>query len=311
MTGPRAPHHGAGTDGPVTVDVEGRALRLTNLSKVLWPSVGMTKADLVTYYVTVAPALLAHIAGHPLTLHRFPDGVDGPDWFETRAPAHPDWVRTHAMASFRSGKDVHAVVVDDLPALVWAANAAAIELHPYLATTDDLHQPTDLVFDLDPGPPADLLDTARVALRLRSELEDLGLESYPKTSGGKGLHVYVPLNSPHDFAATKTFARTVARRLAEHDDHVVDVMTKAHRTGKVFVDWSQNDAGKSTIAPYSLRGLWYPTVSTPVTWDEVATAVTDDDLGQLVFLAEDVPPRLERIGDPFAPVRTRTQSLPA
>jgi bifunctional non-homologous end joining protein LigD len=261
--------------------------------------------------VTVAPALIPQVAGHPLTLRRFPDGVDGPDWFETRAPAHPDWVRTQAMTSFRSGKDVHAVVVDDFAGLAWAANAAAIELHPYLARAEDLHRPTVVVFDLDPGPPADMLDAVRVALTLRSELDDLGLESYPKTSGGKGLHVYVPLATAHDFGATKAFARTVARRLAERDDRVVDVMTVARRTGKVFVDWSQNDAGKSTIAPYSLRGLWYPTASTPVTWDEVAAAVAAQDLGHLVFLAGDIPSRLDRIGDPFAPVVTRVQSLPA
>jgi bifunctional non-homologous end joining protein LigD len=163
--------------------------------------------------VTVAPALIPHVAGHPLTLRRFPDGVEGPDWFETRAPEHPDWVRTQAMTSFRSGKDVHAVVVDDLAGLVWAANAAAIELQPYLARAEHLNRPTVVVFDLDPGPPADVLDAARVALTLRTELDDLGLESYPKTSGGKGLHVYVPLATAHDFGATKAFARTVARRL--------------------------------------------------------------------------------------------------
>jgi bifunctional non-homologous end joining protein LigD len=302
---------GARHDEPVTVDVEGRAVRLTNLSKVLWPSLGMTKGDLLTYYVTVAPALVPHVAGHPLTLHRFPDGVAGPDWFETRAPPHPDWVRTQAMTTFRSGKDVHAVVVDDLPSLVWAANAAAIELHPYLARADELDRPTAVVFDLDPGSPADLLDAARVALTLRTELDRLGLDAYPKTSGGKGLHVYVPLDTIHDFAATKAFARTVARRLAERQDQVVDVMTKARRTGKVFVDWSQNDAGKSTIAPYSLRGLWYPTVSTPVTWDEVEAAVAAHDLGRLVFLADDLPERLDRLGDPFASVLTRAQTLPA
>ena len=293
------------------VDIEGRSVRLTNLDKVLWPSVGMTKADLIDYYARVAPVLLPHLAGHPLTLHRFPDGVGGPDWFETRAPAHPPWVRTQNMYTFRSGKDVDAVLIDGVASLVWAANAAAIELHPYLGTTDDLRRPTAVVFDLDPGMPATLVDASRVALSLRTVLDDLGLVSFPKTSGGKGLHVYVPLNTPHTYDRTKAFAHAIARQLArDQPGAVVDVMARARRGGKVFVDWSQNDAGKSTIAPYSLRGLWYPTASVPVTWDEVDAAARAATVDDLVFLASDVPPRLDRLGDLFAPVLTVGQELP-
>jgi bifunctional non-homologous end joining protein LigD len=293
------------------VNVEGRSVRLTNLDKVLWPSVGMTKADLVEYYARVAAVLLPHLIGHPLTLHRFPDGVEGPDWFETRAPAHPPWVRTQKMYTFRSGKDVDAVLIDGLASLVWAANAAAIELHPYLGTADDLRRPTAVVFDLDPGPPATLVDASRVAVSLRAVLDGLGLAAFPKTSGGKGLHVYVPLNTPHTYDRTKAFAREVAGELTHRQPGaVVDVMARARRRGKVFVDWSQNDAGKSTVAPYSLRGLWYPTASVPVTWDEIdatAKAATVDDL---VFLASDVAPRVDRLGDLFAPVLTLAQTLP-
>jgi bifunctional non-homologous end joining protein LigD len=298
-------------EGPVVlVELEGRDVRLTNLDKVLWPSLGTTKGELIRYYVGVAPVLLPHIARHPLTLHRFPDGVEGSHWYETRSPPHPPWVPTHEMG-FRSGKDVHAPVVDDLPSLVWAANAGAIELHPYLGTVDALLSPTAAVFDLDPGSPASLLDAARVGLLLRELLHEVGLASFPKTSGGKGLHVYVPLNTPETYDRTKAFARTVARHLtARNPDGVTDLMPKARRAGKVFVDWSQNDPGKSTVAPYSMRGLQYPTVSMPVTWDEVGAAVARAEVDPLVFLASDVAGRLDRVGDVFEPVRTEVQRLP-
>jgi bifunctional non-homologous end joining protein LigD len=309
-----APGAGPGreAEAEVEVEVEGRRVRLTNLGKVLWPSVGMTKGALVDHYVQVAPVLLPHLDGHPVTLHRFPDGVAGPHWYATRAPSHPPWVRTQEMYVFRSGKDVRAAVIDGLPALMWAANTGAVELHPYLGTTADLRRPTVAVFDLDPGPPATVIDAARVALALHRLLDGLGLASFPKTSGARGLHVHVPLNAPHDFDDTKAFARAVARHLTErHPAGVVDVMARARRQGKVFVDWSQNDAGKSTIAPYSLRGLWYPTAAAPVTWEEVETAASTGEVGTLVFLARDVLARLDRMGDLFAPVLHLTQSLPA
>jgi bifunctional non-homologous end joining protein LigD len=262
----------------------------------------MAKGDLVEYYRRVAPVILPHIAEHPLTLHRFPDGIDGPHWYETRAPAHPSWLPTQHMYSFRSGKNVHAPLVNDLPALVWAANAAAIELHPFLATTADLRRPTALVFDLDPGEGVGLVEVCDVALRLRHVLDDVRVAGFPKMSGGSGLHVYLPIDG-QSFDATKNFAREVAGLLRDADPaRVTDVMAKRERVGKVFVDWSQNDAGKSTIAPYSLRGLPYPTVSMPVTWMEIDRAVRSRDARHLVFVADDVPPRLDHHGDLFAPL---------
>ena len=301
----------AGDD--VHLDVEGRPVRLTNLAKVLWPARGIPKATLIDYYVRVAPVLLPHIAGHPLTLHRFPDGVDGPHWYETRAPAHPEWVRTHPMG-FRSGKDVRAPVVDDLPSLVWAANAGAIELHPFLAPAQDLDHPTGMVFDLDPGDGVDVATVCLVALAIRSLLVDAGLDPLVKVSGVKGLHVWVPLASGAgaSYAETKAFARAVAARLrAAAPERVTDRMVKAERRGRVFIDWSQNDPGKSTVAPYSLRGLVLPTVSLPVTWDEVeAVATGAAPTSSLVFVLDEVDQRLGDVGDLWSRDAHPGQALP-
>ncbi len=292
------------------VEVEGRRVRLTNLEKVLWPRVGLTKGWMVDYYTAVAPALVPHLAGHPLTLHRFPDGVDGVHWYETRAPAHPPWVRTVTFHMRRTGKVFDVCVVDDLASLLWAAQMAAVELHPFLGTVADLDRPGMVVFDLDPGPPATIVDCCRVALRIRDLVGGLGLQAWAKTSGGVGLHVAVPLNTPVGYDRTKAFARAVAA-LLEHDspDSVTATMTRARRPGKVFVDWSQNDAGKSTVAPYALRGLPVPTVSTPVTWAEVDGVVASGDPGGLTFLPADAVRRLED-GDLFSPVLTVEQRLP-
>lgn len=299
------------TDGTVGVEIDGRSLRLTNLDKVLWPRSGLTKRWLIDYYLQVAPVLLPHVQGHPVTLHRFPDGVAGPHWYETRAPSHPEWVRTVTFRMEGTGKVFDVVVVDDVASLAWAAQIATVELHPYLACADALGQPRFVVFDLDPGPPADLLDCCDAALRLRRLLDDLGLASFAKASGLKGLHVYVPLNRPHTYNETKTFARAVAQLLArDRPDRVVATMTRSLRAGKVFIDWSQNDAGKSTVAPYSLRGLEYPTVSAPLRWGEVEHAVRAGEYGSLVLLPDDVLGRVVE-GDVFAPVVTLGQSLPA
>jgi len=290
----------ATTGDEVHLDVEGRRVRLTNLGKVLWPSRGIPKAALIDYYVRVAPVLLPHLAGHPLTLHRFPDGVGGPHWYETRAPAHPEWVRTQPMG-FRSGKDVRAPVIDDLPSLVWAANAGAIELHPFLAPADDLDHPTGVVFDLDPGEGVDVRAVCLVALAIRSLLVDAGLDPLVKVSGVKGLHVWVPLAhaAGATYAHTKAFAKAVAAQLrSAAPQRITDRMVKTERTGRVFIDWSQNDPGKSTVAPYSLRGLVLPTVSLPVTWDEVEAVAGGDAPGStLVFLLADVEDRLALHGD--------------
>jgi bifunctional non-homologous end joining protein LigD len=292
------------------VEVGGRAVRLTNLDKVLWPQVGLTKGWMIDYYRAVAPVLVPHLAGHPVTLHRFPDGVGGVHWYETRAPAHPPWVRTVTFHMRRTGKVFDVCVVDDAASLVWAAQVAAVELHPFLGTASDLDRPTMVVFDLDPGPPATLVDCCQVGLGIRDVLGGLGLRAWPKTSGGVGLHVVVPLNTPIGYEATKAFARAVAGLLERDSPHrVTSTMAKSRRGGRVFVDWGQNDAGKSTVAPYSLRGLPVPTVSTPVTWDEVEGVAASGDPGVLTFLPTDVVRRLEG-GDLFAPVLRVEQTLP-
>ncbi|HEX2041734.1 MAG TPA: non-homologous end-joining DNA ligase [Acidimicrobiales bacterium] len=292
------------------VQVDGRSLSLSNLDKVLWPRLGLTKGWLIEYYRRVAPVLLPHVRGHPMTLHRYPDGVDGIHWFETRAPAHPPWVETVTFEMARSGKVFDVAVLNDLPSLVWAAQIATIELHPYLGTVGALDRPAAVVFDLDPGPPATVADCCRVAMRIRALLADLGLRAWAKTSGWSGLHVYVPVNGSAGFDETKPFARAVARRLEQEDpESVTSQMARTKRPGKVFVDWSQNDAGKSTVAPYSLRGWEVPTVSMPVGWDEVEAAATSGDARSLIFVADDALRRAEA-NDPFAPVATLTQRLP-
>lgn len=292
------------------MEVAGRTLELSSLDRVLWPGTGLTKGWLTSYYVRVAPVLMPHLVGHPVTLHRFPEGIGGEHFFQTRVPPHPEWLRTATMRPARTGKVFDVAVLDDVAGLVWASNLSTIELHPYLGRAEALEEPRFVVFDLDPGAGADVLDCCRVALWLRAVLADLGLESLAKTSGAKGLHVYVPLNRGHTYEETKAFARAVAALLARaHPDHVVDTMTKARRAGKVLVDWSQNDAGKSTVAPYSLRGLPLPTASVPLSWDEVEGALAAGDRRLVTFLADDALRRIDRHGDLFAPVATLEQRL--
>ncbi|MFN2582178.1 MAG: non-homologous end-joining DNA ligase [Candidatus Dormibacteria bacterium] len=312
----RAPHDGGAAvmttpASRAEMTIAGRRLTLSNLDKVLWPRLGLTKAWLIEYYTEIAPALLPHLSRHPVTLHRFPDGVDGVHWFETRAPkARPSWVETVTFDMERTGKVFRVCLLDDVASLMWAAQFGTVELHPYLGTAEALDAPQFVVFDLDPGAPATIVDACRVAIWLRDVLEAAGLESWPKTSGGVGLHVYVPLNTPVTYSQTKTFAHAVARLLEQaHPEAVVSVMTKARRDGKVFIDWSQNDKGKSTIVPYSLRGFAFPTVSTPVGWDEVIETIASADPRQVTFLADDAL-RRARSGDVFSPVLTTCQRLP-
>ena len=292
-----------------TVEVAGRRLQVSSLDRVLWPATGTTKAELLQHYLAVAPLLLPHLAGRPLTLHRYPQGTAGPHFFQTRTPPHPPWLRTATLSYPRTGKTFEAPVVDDLAGLVWAVNLTTVELHPFLSRLPDLARPTALVLDLDPGAPAGLLEACRVALLLRAELDALGLLSWPKTSGGKGLHVYVPVVGA-SYAQTKSLARRLAHDLAQaHPDLVVERMTKAVRGGKVLVDWSQNDPGKSTVAPWSVRGQPVPTVSMPVAWDEVEDAVRRQTAAHLVFGLADVLARAAQ-GDAFEPVLTGGQTLP-
>jgi bifunctional non-homologous end joining protein LigD len=292
------------------LEIEGRSVAVTNLDKVLWPESGMTKSRLLEYYVRVAPTLLPHLRGRPLTLRRFPDGVDGVSWHQNECRGEPEWL-TVLETEGRGGRRLRFCVVDDLPSLVWVANQAAIELHPFLWTVAAPRRPTQMVFDLDPGPPADIVDCARIALALRDVLMDLGLTSLVKTSGSLGLHVHVPLGTPEDAERTKGFARLVSRTLSEsRPEDVVAEMQKAHRPGKVYVDWLQNDPTRQTVAPYSLRGLAWPTVATPVTWAEVEEAVAAGDSGRLTFLAADIAERIDRHGDLFAPILELEQELP-
>jgi bifunctional non-homologous end joining protein LigD len=287
------------------VDIEGRRLRLTNLDKVLWPQVGRTKAWLLEYYTRVAPVLLPHLAGRPLTMRRFPDGVEGVSWHQNECRGEPEWFHVLETGG-KGGRTLRFCVADDLPSLVWLANQGTIELHPFQWTVDAPRRPATLVFDLDPGPPAALAECARVALRLRDFLDELGLTSFAKTSGSLGLHLHVPLGRPHEGEHVKRFARAVAEALAQsHPDDVVAEVDKSRRGGKVFLDWLQNDPTRQTVAPYSLRGLPFPTVAAPVTWEEVERG------GALSFLGEDVLVRIERDGDLFAEALTLEQRLPA
>jgi bifunctional non-homologous end joining protein LigD len=294
------------------VDVDGRRLSLSNLDKVLYPKAGFTKGQVIDYYTRIAPALLPHLRGRPLTLKRYPNGVEGSYFYEKQCPKHrPDWVRTERVR-MRGEKAIEFCLCQDLPTLVWAANLADLELHPSLAMATAPSAPTILAFDLDPGPPATIVECAEVAARLRVALTTLGLEGFPKTSGSKGMQVYVPINTPTTYDVTKPFARALAQLLERTDPElVVSDMKKSLRGGRVLVDWSQNDEHKTTVGVYSLRARDQPTVSTPITWDEVEAVRASKDPDDLVFTSDDVLARVAERGDLFAPVATLQQELPA
>jgi bifunctional non-homologous end joining protein LigD len=294
------------------VDIEGRRLALSNLDKVLYPEVGFTKAEVIDYYARIAPVMVPHLVGRGVTLRRFPDGVAGHSFYEKRCASHrPSWVDTVRGPGDRRG-GIDYCCLDSAAAVVWAANMAAIEIHGPMATGEDPDRPTMCVFDLDPGAPAGLAECADVALDIRHVLDRLGLVSFPKTSGSKGLQVYVPLNTPHTHQQCAAFALAVAELLERvHPGEVTAVMRRDQRTGKVFVDWSQNSHHKTTVAVYSLRARPRPTVSTPVTWDEVETAASAGSAGAgLSFEAADVLDRVSDHGDLFAPVTSIEQELP-
>ena len=295
------------------VTVEGRQLKLSNLDKVLYPEVGFTKGQVVDYYTRIAPVLLPHLRRRALTLKRYPNGVDGQFFYEKNCPKHrPPWVETVAVWSERNRADVNYCLANDLPTLVWVANLASLELHTSLSWAEDVKRPSMLVFDLDPGPPATVVECAQVAFWLRELFEGWGLQLFPKTSGSKGLQLYVPLNTPVTYGETKPFAHALARMLEErHPGLVVSSMKKELRHGRVLIDWSQNDDSKTTVCVYSLRARPRPTVSTPVTWDEVERLAAAGDPDLLVFDAADVLRRMEQEGDVFAPVLELEQTLPA
>lgn len=295
-----------------SIEVQGKQLKLSNLEKVLYPATGFTKQQVIDYYVRIAPAMLPHLAGRALTRKRYPNGVDEEFFYEKNAPQHrPDWVKTAPIWSEGNHRTVHYILANDLPTLVWLANLAAIELHPSLALAKDITCPTMMVFDLDPGPPANIVQCCQVGLWLREIFEHFGLQSFPKTSGSKGLQIYVPLNTPTKYESTKNFAHALAQLLEhDHPEVVVSDMKKQVRTGKVFVDWGQNDEHKTTVAVYSLRAREHPSVSTPVTWEEVQRARKKKDANLLVFEAKQVVARVDKMGDLFAPLEELEQRLP-
>ncbi|HWG03210.1 MAG TPA: non-homologous end-joining DNA ligase [Trebonia sp.] len=289
----------------IGVQVDGRELALTNLSKVLYPEEGFTKAEVLDYYQRISELMLPHLAGRPATLKRYPEGVDGESFFQKHAADHrPPWVRTEKVESKSSrgrGETIDYVVIDDLPTLIWAANLASLELHvpQWRFPRGDEPEPDLLVFDLDPGAPATVVECCRVAEALRPVLAADGLEALPKTSGGKGLQLYAKVSGVTSEEASAQ-AKAYAERLeADKPDLVVSRMTKSLRGGKVLIDWSQNNGAKTTVAPYSLRARAHPTVSTPVTWDEVAAC---HDVADLFFAAPDVLARVAETGDLFAPL---------
>ncbi len=294
-------------EGGLAVLTDGRRLKLSNWDKVLFPEAGFTKGDLIAYYARIAPAVLPHLRDRPLTLKRYPNGVDAPYFYEKQSPSHrPEWVQTVKIV------DVDYTLAQERATLVWLANLADVELHTSLSLAQAPQLPTMLVFDLDPGPGAGLIECCEVALVLHGLFAQLRLQSVVKTSGSKGLQVYVPLNTPTDYRQTKQFARKVAELLEQRmPELVVSRMTKRLRPGKVLVDWSQNDGHKTTVTVYSVRARERPTVSTPVTWDEVTRCRADRDPEVLTFETEQVLERFERDGDLFAPLLSVRQALPA
>ena len=294
------------------VDIEGRHLKLSNLDKVLYPEAGFTKGQVIDYYVRIAPVLLPHLRGRPLTMKRYPNGVSGPFFYEKNCPEHrPEWVQTARVWSSGNNKWMNYCLAEDLPTLVWTANLADLELHTSLSLGKDILRPTFVVFDLDPGPPANIVQCCQVGLWVRAIFAKLQLQSFAKTSGSKGLQIYVPLNTAVTYDQTKPFAHELARLLErQHPGLVVSDMKKALRTGKVLVDWSQNDDHKTTVCVYSLRAKEQPTVSTPVKWEEVESCLKKGDPSLLVFESGEVLARTKKHGDLFAPVLKLKQKMP-
>ncbi len=295
------------------IEVAGKKLTVSNVDKVLYPKAGFTKGQVIDYYIRIAPVLLPHLKNRPITLKRYPDGVDGFFFYEKQCPSHrPGWVKTTEVPSRREEGKIDYCLMNDLPALVWAANLADLELHTFLHRAPAITRPTSLTFDLDPGAPADMVLCCRVGLWLRTVFDELGLQSFAKTSGSKGLQIFVPLNTATTYEKTKPFAHALAERLErEHPEQVVSRIQKALRKGKVLIDWSQNDEHKTTVNVYSLRAKSHPTVSTPVTWPEVESVAKKGGAGRLVFDSEAVLKRVKKGGDLFAPMLTLKQRLPS
>jgi bifunctional non-homologous end joining protein LigD len=302
-----------------TVQVGGRQLSVSNLDKVYWPATGTTKAELLRYVAAIAPAMLPHLAHRPVTLKRYPEGVDGQSFFEKRCPSHrPDWLGTTWLPKRGPGSSgardevIEHCDLADVAAMVWAANLGALELHVPMARAPDPTIPRAVVFDLDPGAPADVVTCGEVALHLKEVFDRLSLTAVPKTSGGKGLQLYVPLNRDGvSYDDTRDFSREIAQLLERvHPKLVVSTQTKTERVGKVLIDWYQNHLTKTTVCVYSPRARQRPTVSTPITWDEVVDAVRRQDAALLRFEMDEVLDRVQQLGDLFAPVAELEQDLP-
>lgn len=290
--------------------IEGRRVAVSNLEKVLYPAAGFTKGQVIDYYIRISPMLLPHLKDRPLTLKRYPEGVEGFFFYEKQCPGHrPNWIRTTRVPRESEASEIHYCVVDNLSALVWVANLADLELHTFLHRAPEIDRPTMVAFDLDPGAPADILDCCRIGLWLKERFDSWNLCSFVKTSGSKGLQVYVPLNTATTYELTKAFAHGLALKLEhDHPREVVSQMAKALRKGKVFVDWSQNDDHKTTVCVYSLRAKAQPMVSTPVTWEEVGDSLKRGK--RLEFAPEEVLKRVEQLGDLFEPTLKLKQKLP-
>ncbi len=292
----------------VEVEVGDRKLRLTNLEKTLYPDADFTKAQVIDYFVRIAPVMLPHIEDRGITMRRYPDGVDADSFFNKRCPDwKPDWMQAVRGPGESSGP-IDYCQLSEVAALAWSANLAALEIHAPMARSQNIDAPTMVVYDLDPGEGTTIVECCQIALVLRDLLTTVGLEAWPKTSGSKGMQLYVPLNTPHEHEHASSFARATGQ-LLERDlpDRVTTTMAKAKRPGKIFIDWSQNSRHKTTIAPYSLRARSQPTVSTPISWDEVSDGANGDSL---VFTAADVLERVSEFGDLFADTLTLEQRLP-
>ncbi len=301
-------------DGGQTLRIQGQAVNVTKLEKVFFPATGFTKGQAIDYYIRAAPFLLPHLKDRPVTLKRYPDGISGKFFYEKDAPAYtPPWVKTFPVPRRSGGPAIDYILVNDLATLVWCANIATLEFHPFLHRAPAIESPTEIVFDLDPGEGSTLLNCAEVAFVLREILDELGLKSFPKVSGSKGIQVYAPLNTPASYAQTRAFARTLAQLLErQHRNLIVSEMAKAARKNKIFIDWSQNADFKTTAGVYSLRAKRQtPFISMPVTWEELDRALSGNDSDMLYFQPAQAIERLDKLGDLFAPVREMKQRLPA
>jgi bifunctional non-homologous end joining protein LigD len=294
------------------IEVDGRTLRLSNREKLLYPDAAFTKGEVIDYYARVAPALLPHLRGHPVTLKRYPNGVDESFFYQKRCPSpRPAWLATAEIAAAGGADTIAYCLANDLPSLLWMANLASLELHTSLSLSEEPGRPTAIVFDLDPGAGAGVRECCHVALRIRAVCEALGLLTFVKTSGAKGIQVYLPLNSATSYAHTKPFARAVAGVLERQEPgRIISRMSKSLRRGRVLVDWSQNDPHKTTVSVYSLRARERPTISTPLHWEEVERGARARRELELSAEPAALLQRLDREGELFAPMLKLVQTLP-